>query len=93
MLAGTSRQDQRVNDQVIRQLASRGVRSPCKVVVSTREGSTTLSGQIQYEHQRRAAVRAAQNTAGVKRVVDQLQVISKTCHWKQHKATAPSLQF
>jgi osmotically-inducible protein OsmY len=87
MYARTSRQDQRVNEQVIRQLSNHGVGSPCKVAVSTREGSTTLSGQIEYEHQRRLAMRVAQNTAGVKRVVDQLQVVSKTSPWKQHRFT------
>ena len=91
MLARISSQDQRVNQQVIRQLSNHGVRPPCKVVVSTRDGSTTLSGQIEHEHQRRSAVRAAKNTPGVKRVTDQLQVISKNSHWKQRGFT--TLQF
>jgi hypothetical protein len=69
--------DRVLNEQVIRQLSVRGMRPPCNVVVSTHKGSITLSGQIQYEHQRRPAVQAAQHVEGVQRVVDQLRVIPK----------------
>jgi osmotically-inducible protein OsmY len=93
MLARISSQDQRVSQNVTRQLSHRGVRPPCNVVVSNRDGSITLSGQIEHEYQRRPAVRAAQNTAGVKRVVDQLQVTSKTSHGKQRGFTTPHFQF
>jgi osmotically-inducible protein OsmY len=93
MFAKMSSQDQRVYNSVVRQLTNRGVRAPCKVVVSNRDGSITLSGQIEYEHQRRTAVRAAQNTPGVKRVLDQLHVISKNSPAKQRGFAAPSLQL
>ncbi len=85
--------DHLLNQNVIRQLSNHGMRPPCKVTVSTRNGSTTLSGHIQYEHQRRPAVRAAQNTQGVQRVVDQLQVIPKSSHWKEEGFRSPSPQF
>jgi osmotically-inducible protein OsmY len=62
----------------MQQLSNRGVRSPCEVSAVVSDGSVTLSGQIEHEYQRRSAVRAAQNTAGVKRVLDHLHVISKT---------------
>jgi osmotically-inducible protein OsmY len=93
MLARISSQDQRVSQDVTRRLSSCGVRPPCSVVVSNRDGSITLSGEIEHERQRRSAVRAAQNTAGVKRVVDQLQVISKISHCRQRGLTTPYLQF
>ena len=93
MLVRMSSRDQCVSQKVIRQLLSHGVRPPCEVVVSTCEGSTTLSGGIQYEHQRRSAVRAAQTTAGVRRVVDRLQVISKNSHGKQRGFIGPYLQI
>jgi osmotically-inducible protein OsmY len=82
--------DHILNQKVVQQLSNRGVRPPCKVVVSTHKGSITLSGQIQYEHQRHAAVQAAQHVEGVQRVVDQLQVIPKTLHKQQAGLTAPS---
>jgi osmotically-inducible protein OsmY len=93
MSARISSQDQRVSESVTRHLSNRGVRPPCNVVVSNRDGSITLSGHIEYEHQRRSAVRAAQNTDGVKRVVDQLQVASKNSHGKQRGFTAPQFQY
>lgn len=85
--------DHVLNQRVIRQLANRGMRPPCNVAVSTRNGSITLSGQIQYEHQRRPAIRAAQNIEGVQRVVDQLQVMAATSHWKDGGFKSPSPQF
>jgi hypothetical protein len=42
----------------------------------------TLSGCIEYEHQRNAAVQAARHLDGVTRVVDQLRVKPKTSPWK-----------
>jgi osmotically-inducible protein OsmY len=58
-------------------LSNRGMRSPCHIVVTARKGRVTLSGAIQYEHQRRIAVRATQSIAGVQSVQDQMQVIPK----------------
>ncbi len=92
MFTKPSSRDQFVNQKVIRQLTSSGVRPPCKVVVSTSDGSTTLSGEIEFEHQRRTAMRAAQATSGVKRVVDHLQVVSENSHRKQRGFAPPSLQ-
>ena len=92
MIGRISRDDQRVNEQVTRQLLNHGVRPPCNVVVSSRAGSITLSGQIEHEHQRRSAMRAAQNTPGVKRVTDQLQVMSKNSHRRQPGFTTAYLQ-
>jgi osmotically-inducible protein OsmY len=69
--------DHLLNQKVMQQLSNRGVRPPCKVAVSTQKGSVTLSGLIQYEHQRHMAMQAAQHIEGVKRVVDQLRVIPR----------------
>jgi osmotically-inducible protein OsmY len=37
-------------------------------------GDVTLSGMLQYEMQRKPLIRAATSVAGVRRVIDQLQV-------------------
>jgi osmotically-inducible protein OsmY len=37
----------------------------------------TISGKIQYEHQRQLALRSAGAVEGVGRIVDQLQVIPR----------------
>jgi osmotically-inducible protein OsmY len=73
--------DRLIDQKVSRQLANRGMRPPCKVAASSRGGTVTLTGTIQYEHQRHLCMRAAGNVEGVQRVVDQLKVIEKTSHW------------
>ena len=85
--------DRLLNQKVAQQLSNRGMRPPCKVAVSTHEGSVTLSGLIQYEHQRHMAMQAAQHIDGVKRVVDQLRVIPRAPPGKVATFTSPSSQF
>ncbi|MGO8689634.1 MAG: BON domain-containing protein [Thermoguttaceae bacterium] len=74
--------DQAIMTKVNQQLQSRGIRSPCHVGVMSLKGMVTLSGTIQYDHQRIMAVHATQNVEGVQRVVDHMQLIAKTSHWK-----------
>jgi osmotically-inducible protein OsmY len=74
-------QDPAISQRVNERLSSLGVRSPCRVTVACNKGNVTLSGTIQYEHQRHIAVRASKNVPGVLRVVDQMQVIPSTQHW------------
>jgi osmotically-inducible protein OsmY len=93
MLGRISLKDRLLNQKVMRQLSNRGVRSPCEVTAAVSDGSVTLSGQIEHEFQRRSAVRAAQNIAGVKRVVDQLHVVSKTLQGKRRGASGVYVSF
>ncbi len=44
--------DQAIMTKVNQQLQSRGIRSPCQVGVLSLKGMVTLSGKIQYDHQR-----------------------------------------
>jgi osmotically-inducible protein OsmY len=75
-------QDPMISQRVIERLSSLGVRAPCRVTVVSNKGNVTLSGTIQYEHQRQIAVRASKNVPGVLRVVDQMRVIPSGQHWK-----------
>ncbi len=75
-------QDPMISQKVHEALSSLGVRAPCRVTVMSNKGNVTLSGTIQYEHQRHMAVRASRNVPGVLRVVDQMQVIPSGQHWK-----------
>ncbi len=75
--------DQTIMVKVNQQLQSRGVRSPCHVAVMSQKGTVTLSGKIQYDHQRQMAVHATQNVDGVQRVVDRMELIAKESHWKK----------
>jgi|YNPMSStandDraft_1061717.scaffolds.fasta_scaffold67610_1 osmotically-inducible protein OsmY len=76
----------KVKDEVLVQkvalnLTKRGIRPPCRVNVSVRNGVVTLSGTLQYELQRKTAIKAAQEVPGVQRVIDQLQVPKQTAAW------------
>jgi len=67
-------QDRTIEKQVSQRLATRGIRSPCRIDVHSRNGEVTLSGDIQYPHQRATARQAASTATGVKNVVDHLLV-------------------
>lgn len=69
--------DQTITNQVLLKLANRGLRSPCNVTVQTKKGEVTLSGTVQFSHQKTAAVQAATGCAGVRRVIDQTTVGKK----------------
>lgn len=87
----------KVKDEVLKQkvevnLTKRGIRPPCRVTVHVSKGVVTLSGTLQYDLQRKTAIKAAQEVPGVQRVVDQLQVPKQTAAWhdfekykQQHK--------
>jgi osmotically-inducible protein OsmY len=66
--------DQTITNQVLLKLANRGIRSPCTVAVQTNKGEVTLSGTVQYSHQKAAAVQAATGITGVRRVIDNTTV-------------------
>jgi osmotically-inducible protein OsmY len=70
--------DPTISRKVSEMLSNRGMRSPCRIVVATKKGTVTLSGLIQYEQQRRIAVKAAGSIAGVQSVQDQMKVIPKS---------------
>jgi hypothetical protein len=70
--------DRQILQKVTVQLPARGIRPPSNVRVSVRNGTVTLSGTIEFEMQRKAAVHAATGVNGVERVVDQLTVMHNT---------------
>jgi len=67
-------QDQIITQHVNNKLAKGGICTPCRVSVQTKNGDVTLSGTVQYIHQKGAAMKAASGIAGVRRVVDQMSV-------------------
>ncbi|MGD0382879.1 MAG: BON domain-containing protein [Thermoguttaceae bacterium] len=69
--------DETIVQKVTRQLSNRGMQSPCHIAVAARKGDVTLSGTIQFEYQRIAALHAARGIDGVRRVMDHLQVQDK----------------
>jgi hypothetical protein len=69
--------DASIIQKVTRSLSNHGMRSPCHIAVAARKGDVTLSGTIQFEYQRIAALHAARGIDGVRRVMDQLKVQAK----------------
>jgi osmotically-inducible protein OsmY len=66
--------DRTISQAVSQRLATRGLRSPCRVDVQSRNGEVTLTGTLQYPHQRSAAMQAASSAAGVRHVVDRMTI-------------------
>lgn len=70
--------DRQIQQKVSAQLPRRGIRPPCDVRVSVHNGTVTLSGKLEFDLQRKAAVHAASGVNGVQRVVDQMAVMHST---------------
>jgi hypothetical protein len=81
-MRGNQESDRKIADDVSTQLKSRGLRSPCHVNVVSSDGNITLTGKIQYEHQRQLAMQVARSVQHVRRVVDQLQTLPRADLWK-----------
>ena len=77
MLSQGKIDDPAISRKVTEKLTSSGIRAPCRVAVASNKGNVTLSGSIQYEHQRHSALRAVRSVTGVQRVVDQMKVTPK----------------
>ena len=73
--------DKSITQKVTQHLISRGMRSPCCIEVQTTRGTVTVSGKVEYEHQRTAALHIVRDVEGVNNVVDHLQVMQKTSVW------------
>lgn len=69
-----NKDDQKLCIKVTNKLTTRGIRAPCKVNVTVRNGEVTLSGEVVQAHQKSAAASAAHSVEGVRRVYDQLIV-------------------
>jgi hypothetical protein len=72
--------DATISRNVSRQLASSGLRSPCRIQVQTRNGEVTLSGTVQFVHQRNTAVQSIRTVEGVRRIVEKLKVTPPAKH-------------
>ncbi len=66
--------DRTITQQVQNKLTGRGLSAPCHVSVATQNGDVTLSGTVQFAHQKGMAVRLVSVISGVRRVVDRLTV-------------------
>ncbi len=58
---------------VLQNMMRKGTNSS-RVTATARSGDVTITGTIDYEHQRRPILNSANNITGIKRVIDQLRV-------------------
>ena len=63
--------DKVITHKINRQLDIHGLGSPSKVAVDTRSGEVTLSGSVQYFHQKKAVIGVTIGVTGVRRIVDE----------------------
>jgi osmotically-inducible protein OsmY len=82
MMSQAKVSDTVISEKAREKLASLGVRAPCRVAVISSRGKVTLSGAIQYEHQRHSALRAIKAVQGVIGVVDQMKLLANGQCWK-----------
>jgi osmotically-inducible protein OsmY len=58
-------------------MARTGTASQSKINVSVQQGNVTLSGSLQHAIQRDPILKAVARVTGVRRVVDQMQLVAK----------------
>ncbi len=68
--------DKTLLKSVLQNMMRKGTNSS-RVTAAVRSGDVTITGTIDYEHQRRPVVNSANNITGVKRIIDQLRVEKK----------------
>ncbi|MBN2022433.1 MAG: BON domain-containing protein [Pirellulales bacterium] len=88
-----SASDKAIFKKANQHLARVSLGSRSRVVLTIRGGQATLSGNIQYESQRRPAVKAISSVDGVRGVLDQLKVLPRDAPRKQpppQTATPPN---
>lgn len=69
--------DKELTKAVNQRLMRSGMGSQSRVSAFIQSGTVTLSGTLQYAIQRSPIVKAVASVAGVRRVVDQIQLIEK----------------
>jgi osmotically-inducible protein OsmY len=69
--------DKTISEKVNQRLGRMGTGGRDHITATIRSGDVTLTGSLSYEHQRRALVNAARGIEGVRRVIDQLRVVTR----------------
>ncbi len=72
--------DRSIEKKVGQRLARSGLGTQCRLTVTVRNGTVTIGGQLQYEIQRRQAMRAVGGALGVRMIVDRMQVKPASHH-------------
>ena len=81
MTFGNQIPDKTVLKQVVQKLMRSGTGSRSRVTAAVRNGDLTLTGTLQYEHERRCVVKAISSISGIRRVIDQMRLVPKKKVW------------
>lgn len=68
--------DKTLLKSVLQNMTGKGV-NVSRIKATVQSGSVTITGTIDYDHERRSITNSVNSITGVKRVVDQLQVEKK----------------
>lgn len=77
MLRNDKIPDAAILKDVNKRLGRTGMGARTRIAVAVRSGEVTLTGQLQYENQRRPIVQAASRVNGVKRVIDHVTILPR----------------
>jgi len=85
--------NKRVSDKdlqriVNQRLARTGLATQTPITATVHNGTVILSGTIQFDYQRKPALKAIQSIDGVRNIVDQLKLRPPTAKW--HEAHGPT---
>ena len=75
---------------VNQRLSRSGAGSQSRISATVNSGTVTLSGRLQYDAQRSPLLKLVARVAGVRRVIDQLQVPPRVNQYAQAEANAAS---
>ena len=81
MTFGSQIPDKTLLKQVVQKLMRSGTGSQSRVTAAVRSGDLTLTGTLQYEHERRRVLKSTSNISGIRRVIDQMRVVPKKKIW------------
>ena len=82
MLSRNYVSDKMILKKVNQHLARASLGSHSRVNAAIYNGQVTLSGNLQYENQRRPALKAAGSVDGVRGVLDQLKLLPRKAYGK-----------
>jgi hypothetical protein len=84
-----SKEDDRLRLRLENKLSNQGLRAPCRLSVEVYQNMATITGNVLYEYQKRAAIQAARTLDGISAVVDRIKVEAGVKKWDDDPHAAP----
>jgi osmotically-inducible protein OsmY len=77
MSIGKAIPDSQLSRHVTQKLAQRSAGSGCRITATVANGYVTVCGTVEHEYQRKPILSSLNSITGIKRVIDQTQVVPK----------------